>query len=143
MYLAIFLALLAAMSWGTGAIFVRLGLQHMRSTTGTVVSLVAGLLFFGLIALITHTDEMFHLSAVALAWFALLGIINYPLGRFFNYTGIHLAGVGRATPIMSCAPLVAVALGVFLGGETLTPLITLGTVAIVGGMVLILSERAA
>ncbi len=131
------------MGWGTAAIFVRLGLQHMRATTGTVVSLAVGVLMIGTIALVRYGSEMFDLTPVALAWFALLGLILYPLGRLLNFTGVHLAGVSRAAPIMSAAPLVASTLGITLGGETLTPVIALGTLAIVGGIVLILSERTA
>lgn len=114
----------------------------MRSTTGTVVSLASGVLMVGAITLILYGSEMFALTAGALAWFALLGLVNYPLGRFFNFVGVHLAGVSRTAPILSAATLVASALGITLGGETLTPAIALGTVAIVGGVVLILSERA-
>ena len=136
------LALLASVGFGASAIFARLGLQHVRSSTGTVVSLVAGVLLIGTIALILHGGEMFALPAVAFAWFALLGFINYPLGRFLNFTGVHLAGVGRAIPILAATPLVAVSLGVIVGGETLTIFTALGTGAIVGGVVLIVSARA-
>ena len=113
----------------------------MRSSTGTVVSLAAGFLMVGTIALILYGGELFTLPIAALAWFALLGLINYPLGRFLNFTGVHLAGVSRTAPILSATPLVAVTLGVVLGGETLTPAIALGIAAIVGGLVLILTER--
>ena len=143
MFLAVFLALMAATGWGSAAIFVRLGLQHMRSTTGTVVSLATGVLGIGALALIFHRDEMFAYPPVVFAWFALLGFINYPLGRFFNFTSVHLAGVGRAAPILATAPLVAATMGITLGGEILTPLIALGTATIVGGVVLIVSERSA
>ena len=143
MFLAIILALLAAIGWGTSAIFVRVGLQNMRSTTGTVVSLASGILMVGSIALTIYGSEMFALPAVAFAWFALLGLLNYPLGRFLNFTSVRLAGVGRASPILAGAPLVAVTLGVLLGGETLTPLIALGGATIVAGVVLIVSARTA
>ena len=143
MLLGILFALLAAIGWGTSAIFVRLGLQRMRSSTGTVVSLAAGVLMIGTIALIVYGSEMFALPAVAFAWFALLGLLNYPLGRFLNFTAVSLAGISRASPILAAAPLVAVTWSVLLGGETLTPLIALGGATIVGGVVLIVSERAA
>ena len=143
MSLAIVFALLAATGWGASAIFARLGLQHMRSTTGTVVSLAAGVVMVGTLALLVHRDIMFTLPAVALLWFLLLGTINYPLGRYFNFLGVHLAGVTRAAPILSAAPVVAVILGVTLGGESLTPFIALGTAAIIGGVVLIVTERTA
>jgi transporter family protein len=141
--LAIVFALLAAVGWGTGAVFARLGLQHMRSTTGTVVSLAAGVVMVGSLALAVNRDIMFTLPVVALLWFLLLGTINYPLGRYFNFLGVHLAGVSRASPILAAAPVVAVILGITLGGESLTPFIGLGTVLIIGGVVLIVTERMA
>ena len=143
MTLAIVFALLAAVGWGAGAVFARLGLQHMRSTTGTVVSLAAGVVMVGSLALAGNRDIMFTLPAVALLWFLLLGTINYPLGRYFNFLGVHLAGVSRASPILAAAPVVAVILGITLGGESLTPFIALGTVLIIGGVVLIVTERTA
>ena len=143
MVLAILLALVAATGFGVAPIFARLGLQHMRSTTGTAVSLAVGFLLVGTIAVAVYRGEMLAFPAVGLLWFALLGLLNYPGGRFFNFLGVHLAGVSRAAPIMATAPLVATALSVALGGETLTPTIALGTVTIVAGLVLILSERTA
>ena len=143
MTLAIVFALLAAIGWGAGAVFARLGLQHMRSTTGTVVSLAAGVLMVVTLALAVNRDIMFTLPVVALLWFLLLGTINYPLGRYFNFLGVHLAGVSRASPILAAAPVIAVILGITLGGETLTPYIALGTVAIIGGVVLIVTEKTA
>lgn len=143
MALAIVFALLAAVGWGAGAIFARLGLQHMRSTTGTVVSLAAGVVTVGTLALAVNRDIMFTLPVVTLLWFLLLGTINYPLGRYFSFLGVHLAGVSRASPILAAAPVVAVILGITLGGESLTPFIAMGAVLIIGGVVLIVTERTA
>ena len=39
----ILLAIVAAASWGASAIFVRKGLLHLKTTTGTLISLVASL----------------------------------------------------------------------------------------------------
>ena len=142
MTLAIILALLAAVGWGTSAVLVRAGLHNISSTTGTVISLISGTLLIGTIALVVNGGNAFLIPAVGLAWIALLGLINYPLGRFLNFTGISLAGVSRASPMLAAAPLVAVALGVLLGGESLNPLIGLGAISIFGGIVLIVTERA-
>ena len=142
MTLAIILALLAAVGWGTSAVLVRAGLQNISSTTGTVISLASGTILIGSIALLINGGSAFQVTAVGLAWIALLGLINYPLGRVLNFTGIRLAGVSRASPMLAAAPLVAVALGVLLGGESLTPLIGLGAISIFGGIVLIVTERA-
>lgn len=121
--------------------FVRLGLQHMRSTTGTVVSLASGVVPFGLITFALYRFEMFALPASIYAWIILLGLINYPLGRLLNFKGVQLAGVSRTAPILAGAPLVAATLGVALGGEKITFLIALGIASIVAGVVLVVSER--
>lgn len=141
MQLAILLSLLAAVTWGASSVFARLGLQHMRSTTGTVVSLAAGVVMVGALALALYGGEMFSLPAIAYAWFALLGVISYPLGRLLNFAGVRLAGVGKTTPILAGAPLVAATLGVLLGGESLTLPLALGLGAIVTGVVLIVTAR--
>ncbi|MBI4340262.1 MAG: EamA family transporter [Chloroflexi bacterium] len=142
MALAIALALLAAASWGASAIFVRLGLQHMSSKTGTVVSLASGTLFIGAIALAVYGRDLFAFSAIALLWFTVLGVINFPLGRLLNFSGVQLAGVSRSAPILASATLFSVGLGVLVGGEELSLLIALGTLAIVGGVVLIVTQRS-
>ena len=139
MALAILFALLAATGWGASAIFVRLGLQNISSTTGTALSLATGTLLIGAIAFAVHGPDDFAISSTAIGWIALLGLLNYLLGRFLNFNSIRLAGVSRAAPLLAAAPLVAVTLGVLVGGETLEPLIALGTLVIVGGVVLIVT----
>jgi drug/metabolite transporter (DMT)-like permease len=113
----------------------------MRPTTGTVVSLAAGVLLIGTLAVIIYGRDVLAFSPVALLWFAALGVINYPLGRYLNFVGVRLAGVGRAAPILSGAPLVAVTLGVLVGGESVNLLIGLGTATILGGVVLVVTAR--
>lgn len=142
MTLAIILALLAAVGWGTSAVLVRIGLQNISSTTGTVISLASGTLLIGAIALLVNGGNAFLVPAVGLGWIVLLGLINYPLGRFLNFFGTRLAGVSRTSPLLAAAPLVSVALGVFLGGESLNLFIGLGAISIFGGIVLIVTERA-
>ena len=58
-----------------------------------------------------------------------------------NFTGVHLAGVSRASPIVGASPLFATALAVTLTGEALNVPILLGTVSIIGGLTLILRQQ--
>ena len=51
-----------------------------------------------------------------------------------------MVGAARASPIIGAAPLVATALAVTVGTESLNPPIMLGTVAIVGGLAIILRQ---
>ena len=141
MTLAVVLALLASIGWGTSAVLVRAGLRGMSPVTGTVVSLAAGSLLVGSVALAVYGPSAFALPLAAFGWIFLLGSANYPLGRFLNFTAVSLAGVSRAAPIQASSPLIAMSLGILLGGETLTPLIAAGALSIVSGVVLIVTAR--
>ncbi|MCH8205490.1 MAG: EamA family transporter [Chloroflexi bacterium] len=139
--LEVALGLSAALGFGSSAIFARLGLEHMRSTTGTLASLIVGSIVAMGLALAFHFDEIFALSSFAFVWFLLSAAINFPLGRLLNYTGVSLVGVSRATPIIGASPLFAMALAITVGGESINVPIFLGTVFIIGGLALVLSQR--
>lgn len=139
--LGIALGLSAAFGFGASAIFARLGLEHMRATTGTLVSLVVGTVVTLALALVFSWDEVFALSSVALLWLLLAGVINFPLGRLLNFTGVHLAGVSRSSTLVGSSPLFATITAVTLGGESVTVPVLLGTLAIIGGLALIVSQR--
>ena len=139
--LGILFAGLAAVSWGAGAIFARLGLQYMRVTTGTLLSLIVGIVVLSVPVLLFYRDNVLALPAIAFLWFLAVGVLNFPIGRLLNYNSINLAGVARAMPILSTGPLFAVALAVLFTGEHLTLPLLIGTVAIVTGIVLIVSQR--
>ena len=113
----------------------------MRPTTGTLVSLVVGAAVTMSLALLFHFDEVFALSAFAFVWFLLSGVINFPLGRLLNFTAVDLAGVYRATPVIGASPLFATALALTIGGESINAPTLLGTLSIMAGMVVVLSQR--
>ena len=139
--LGVVLGLSAALGFGGSAVFARLALQHMRPTTGTLISLTVGTVIMAVIALALHPSEIFALSGVVLLWLLLSGIINFPMGRLLNYTGVRLAGVAGASTIVGASPLFALVLAVSIGGESVNLLTLLGTFSIVGGMSLVLSQR--
>ena len=139
--LEVMLGLSAALGFGTSPIFARLAMQHMRVTTATLVSLTVGAGIAMTIAFALHSAEIFALSGIAFLWFLLAGVITFPLGRMLNYTGVRLAGVSGATPIIGSSPLFAVALAITIGGESISLPILLGTFSIIGGLTLILTQR--
>ncbi len=105
-------AALAATSWVAGAVLARIGMQHVGSTTGTFISLAAGLVNISAVALGTDSRALLAVSQSTILWFVLLGVIQFPGGRFLNYTGIRLAGVARVTTISGTSPLFAVLLAI-------------------------------
>ena len=139
--LGVALALSAAAGFGAAAVFARLGLQHMRSTTGTLVSVIVGAMIVMTLALIIHWDAIFALAGVAFLWFLLSGSFNFPVGRLLNFTSVRLAGVSRSAPIVGSSPLFATALAITIGGESINAPMLAGTFAIIGGLTLILTQR--
>lgn len=126
--LPIALALIAATSWGFSAVLVRKGLRDLSTQTGTLISLTAGLVFTAALVAIFQLRELLSVSLATVAAFAVIGILNFPMGRFFNYLAMDRLGVGRSTPILASAPLFAVLLAIVFTHET----IHVGTLAGIG-----------
>jgi len=137
----IVLAIAAALCWGTGAIFIRLGIQGIKASTATFISMLSSLLLVGSLALILNFGDVAQLSPMALLWFSLIGIINYLLGRQFNYASIRYIGVTKATPIFASAPFFALILAVPFLGESVNPAIVIGTVTIVAGLYFVVTSE--
>ncbi len=136
-----FFAALASTSWAAGACFARLGMQQVGSRTGTFISLAAGFVTISVVAWVMDSRALFAVSPSTLLWFALLGLIQFPGGRFLNYTGIRLAGVARATSISGTSPLFAALLAIFFLGEQVTSSILFGTLGVAVGLALVMSQR--
>jgi drug/metabolite transporter (DMT)-like permease len=134
-------AVLAATSWASGAIFARIGMQHMGSTTGTFFSLITGFFAILLIALITDYNGLFNVTGAIIPWFILLAFIQFPLGRFLNFNGIKLAGVAPATAILGSTPVFSAVFALIFLGEVITPLIGIGILCVVGGLAIVLYEK--
>jgi drug/metabolite transporter (DMT)-like permease len=139
--LAIGLALLAAWSWGMSAVLVRLGLRDLSTSTGTLISLAAGLLLIGSLTVMLERDGIAELSWRAFLLFGVVGILSFPMGRFFNYMAMARIGVARSTPVLASAPLWAVLIAVSFTGEDLRPATVVGMALILGGVYLTLSSR--
>lgn len=137
----ILLGLLGAFLFGSSPMFARLGLQYVRTTTGVFTSLLAGSVLVGSLAIPLHAREMLSLPVAALLLIVLLGLLNFPLGRYFNFVAVRLAGVARATPILSTSPLFAVVIAIVFIDETPTLLTLIGGLIVVSGVALIVSER--
>jgi drug/metabolite transporter (DMT)-like permease len=92
------------------------------------------------LALVFNLGDITTLTAIAFVWFALSGLFNFALGRLLNAVSIQMAGVARAAPLFSAAPLFATILAVIFLNESITVWLLLGTLAIVGGVAIITSE---
>lgn len=138
----VLLALLAAHGWAAGAIFTRLGLQAgMRPALGTLVSLLFSFLAVFVLGLFTSISDLFSVSWQMVALFAVVGLLNFPLGRLFNFLSVNHLGVARSTPVLGASPLFAMMLGALFLNEVPNLPVLGGAVLILAGISIIMSER--
>ena len=114
---AILFALGAATSWGVSSTCVRLGIRYMPTTLGTLISLIVGLGLTAALVLAFQLDKALSISAAGAASFALVGVLNFVLGRYMNFLSIEHLGVARSVPVTSAAPLFGTLLAVLFTGE--------------------------
>lgn len=139
--LGVVLAITAAFFWGAGAIFSRLGLQSIKASTGSFISVLSSVFLVAVLALSLNFDAVADLSLTTLLWFSLVGFVNYFIGRQFNYRSIKYIGVIKATPLFASAPLFALVLAIIIIGETVNLAIVIGTLAVAGGLGLVVTSK--
>ncbi len=123
--------------------FVRLGLKYVSTSLGTLISLIAGLLFIGVLVLVFQLDHLRTLSLSAIALFGLIGVLNFAIGRYFNFMSISHLGVTRSTPILASSPLFAMIIAVAFTGESVSAGTLLGTGLILAGVYVTIRRPAA
>lgn len=138
----VLLAVLAAHGWAAGAIFTRLGLQAgMRPAPGTLISLLFSFLAVFVLGIFTDFSALFTVPMSVLLMFGLVGLLNFPLGRLFNFLSVNHLGVARATPVLGASPLFAMILGAVFLNEIPNLYVLGGAVLILLGISIIMSER--
>lgn len=138
--LGVLLSVLAAMGFGLFAVLARPAMLHASFYLGTLVSMAGSLLVVTVIAFLTDASALFRVGLVGLGWFAFIGLVNFSLGRVFNLRAIQHIGVSRSASLIGSTPLMAALLALLAFGEDISPLLALGTLAVVAGVVLILRE---
>ena len=137
----IIFSLLAASGFAATAVFARNALQRMSAPYGTLLSLFVSTVAAMAIAAVLHPDELLGIGVVALGWLFLVGFLNFPLGRMFNYTSVTMVGVSKASTVVATSPLFATILAVIILGERVSTITLLGTVAVIGGLALTLNQK--
>ena len=137
----IIFSLLAASGFAATAVFARTALQRMSAPYGTLLSLFVSTVAAMTIAAVLHPDELLGIGVVALGWLFIVGFLNFPLGRMFNYTSVTMVGVSKASTVVATSPLFATILAVIILGERVSAITLLGTVAVIGGLALTLNQK--
>ncbi|MFB6113205.1 MAG: DMT family transporter [Halodesulfurarchaeum sp.] len=128
-------AILFAMLMGIASIFSRRGLESGSFVAMLFISLAVAAPIFVVIAFLTGGMAGTPLTGVVYA--AAGALFGSVVGRAFYLLGINYLGPGKSLSIYATAPLYAAILSWAVLEERLTPLVILGTVAIVLGIVVL------
>ena len=135
--LAVLFSFLAAFGFASGYILIRVGMQRVPAPTATFFSVLTGAILLLGLAVALNLPDIKALTPVALGWFAVMGLIAYPLARLLNNSAITMVGVSRAAPMASLQPIFVFGLGMALLGERPNLLVSIGTLMVVGGLVMV------
>jgi drug/metabolite transporter (DMT)-like permease len=132
--------LIAAMGWSTGTILTRkLMLPASKAMSAAAQMLLGGLQLFVLTAVSGEFAGFHPFSVSAVAWFALIYLIVF--GSLIGFTAyVWLLHYESPTIVGTYAyvnPVVAVAVGHFVGGESIGPRTILGTLLVLASVLMI------
>ena len=137
MALAVAFSFLAAIGFSTGYILIRIAIQRVSAPTATFFNVFTGAVLVLGLALALDFGEVKALPPVAFAWFAVMGIMAYPLARVLVNTAITMVGAARAAPANSLQPVIALTLAIPILGERPNLIIIAGTPMVVIGLILV------
>ncbi len=137
------IALLVPLCFGTGTVLARVALVNIPAGAGNFLSLVTGWALIAAVTAVLYPDALFGISLGTFGWLAMIGVVNFPGGRFLNFVSIKNLGILRANPILAMAPIVSAFEGVFFLGEQLNWAIATGTLLAVAGIIIVVYGEVA
>ncbi len=106
--------------------------------SGVLLTLALGLPGFLALAAVTgELSQLIGLSALALGYFVLAGILHFVIGRTLTYASLQQIGATRASPLIGTNTLYTVLLAIILLGEPATPKVLAAAILVVAGVVLL------
>lgn len=137
--LPVVLSLTAAFLFALGAQFQNLGLAYMDSRVGAAITITTSAMLFILAApIFLEIDNLMHPAVLI---FVLVGCFRPAVSANLSLAAIRYLGPTLSSTLTSTAPFFGAALGVFWLGEVLTWPITVGTLAIVGAIMMLTIKR--
>ena len=142
MLTGILLSLLGAVGAGSADVFMRRAVNRLPLTLVLMVIMSIILIGVTLLGLLTAGPGAYvGLSLTFFLGVTAMAVLGYVIGQTLHITGLGKAGVTVASPILGATPLLALFLGVTLGGERPNLPTVLGAFVIVMGVVVVLSDR--
>ena len=134
--IAIGLALLSALGFGSAAVFARVGMLGIKPVPSTLISAIASFIPSVILAVIFAFSDIRALPAIAFLFFLGHGTLTFLGGRVQNHVSINLIGASRSSPFVGSAALFAAIFAIIFLGGSLHPVVALGTIGVVGGLIL-------
>lgn len=134
------LALLPALLWGFEPIVSKRGLNaggRSMQAAFTAVVVAAALYWAALVALRGPAGAVAGLDAAAVGVFVAGGAVGTAIGRLGMFAAIHRVGASISTATMNTRPLFATVIALVWLGEPVGPLVGVGVVVLVAGLVLL------
>jgi drug/metabolite transporter (DMT)-like permease len=129
------LAILSSLTYGVAQVLVRLA---MRDTSALAVALVLnGSVAAGGLALSLWDGTLLASTLPPLLWYLAVGVVGPGVGRIMVLLGIEKMGLNRSTTIAASAPVWGTLAAMAFLGERPSILVMLGTLGVVGGVVIL------
>jgi uncharacterized membrane protein len=129
------LALTAAFLGAGATIFIRQGLRRSDPYTGFWINVLVGAVAAWIAVAVTGGPG--PVSAKALGFFVLAGLVGTVAGRLLRFIAIERVGASVSAAIVNLNPLIATMLAIALLGERVTVPIVTGTIVIALGTILL------
>lgn len=127
-------ATLAALTFAMNNAAMRRGV--LTGTAGQAIALtvpLGGLCFVAMAIVTGQISETGSFPLAAASWLGAQGVLQFLIGRYFNYEANRLVGVNISAPIIQLQVVVTMLLAVVLLREEFTVLQAFGTVLMLGG----------
>ncbi|MEE8110441.1 MAG: DMT family transporter [bacterium] len=132
-------ALLVSLSFATRNIFIRAGQEYTTPLMSTFAITLITCVFLVPLTLSEWSGSLINWMGVF--WFTLAGVTAPGVALLLYFASIRRIGVARASPIASIHPLISLIIAVIFLGERPSIPVYFGTILIVGGIIIVTSEK--
>ena len=140
-FLGITFALFTAIFWGFNALLLKLASRHEKADVGLILRTVAAMpILIFLSILLSGLQSLIDLIINPVIILIFISGSAVAIGDFLFLIALERTKISVALPIATAYPLSAAFFVVIFGLETISFLIILGTLLIIGGILLIIQE---
>lgn len=127
----------AVLSWSLNGVLSRQALHHYSPLAVTTHTVFFGALFLSVLCVTPAQTAPWEVPGwEAIASLLFLAILGNVIGQVWWFQGMRAVGVSRASVFMNLMPLIGVGLAAVLLGEEVTVYHMIGTVTVIGGVLL-------